>query len=115
MTLPRITSRSPMVSLNSFTNLTSARTCTRTFSTSAPVHNADGDTGGTRSGGEAAGDSWTRREKAAENVYIRAKEKSILLLLKEKIAAQEAILAKDKAILAAMEDQYGREVEGRDR
>lgn len=28
-------------------------------------------------------------------------------MLREKIAAQEAILAKDRAILAAMEDQYG--------
>lgn len=78
----------------------------RPLTTSRPLCR-DGDTGSVRSGGEAAGDSWTRREKAAENVYIKQKEKTLLIMLREKIAAQEAILAKDRAILAAMEDQYG--------
>ncbi|KAM3413728.1 ATPase inhibitor [Cercospora zeina] len=83
----------------------------RPLSYSPHLFYASGDTGSVRSGGEAAGDSWTRREKAAENVYIKQKEQNLLTMLREKIAAQEAILAKDRAILAAMEDQYGHVVE----
>lgn len=67
----------------------------------------DGDTGAIRPGGDRTGDSWSRREKAAEDLYIRGREKAILQLLKEKIIKQEEALAKDRAMLSAMEDQYG--------
>ncbi|KAF7187102.1 ATPase inhibitor, mitochondrial, partial [Pseudocercospora fuligena] len=69
---------------------------------------AEGDTGSPR----LHGDSWTKREKATEDLYIKGREKNIMMLLKEKIAAQEAVLEKDRAILSAMEDQYGHLVEG---
>ncbi|MCJ1436838.1 hypothetical protein MMC27_006220 [Xylographa pallens] len=36
---------------------------------------AEGSTGGTRAGGEAQGDSFTKREKANEDFYIRQQEK----------------------------------------
>lgn len=78
----------------------------RTF-TSTAHRSAEGDTGSVRRGGEAQADSWTRREKAAENLYIKTREKEIMTLLREKIAAQEESLAKDRATLAAMEDVYG--------
>lgn len=68
---------------------------------------AEGDTGSVRYGGDRHGDTWSRREKAAEDLYIKGREKAIMELLKEKIAQQEAALAKDKAILSTMEDQYG--------
>lgn len=55
---------------------------------------------------QAQYDPRPRREQATDSLYIKAKEQSIMLLLREKIAAQEAILAKDRAILAAMESQY---------
>jgi len=69
---------------------------------------AEGDIGAVRSGGSAYSDSFNRREKAAEDMYIREKEKMTIALLKERIALQEAQLAKDRASLGAMEDQYGR-------
>ncbi|KAK3701059.1 ATPase inhibitor [Vermiconidia calcicola] len=70
-----------------------------------------GDTGSLRAGGERAGDSWSRREKASEDMYIRDREKQIMQMLKQKIADQEMKLAKDRAILSAMEDQYGHHAE----
>jgi hypothetical protein len=72
---------------------------------------AEGDTGATRRGGSAQGDTWTRREKAAEDLYIRQREKDIMKMLREKIKAQEAILEEDRRVLAGMEDQYGHAVE----
>ncbi|MCJ1378881.1 hypothetical protein MMC17_001980 [Xylographa soralifera] len=36
---------------------------------------AEGSTGGTRAGGEAQSDSFTKREKANEDFYIRQQEK----------------------------------------
>jgi hypothetical protein len=75
------------------------------------LRQAEGDTGGMRSGGSRQHDTWTRREKAAEDLYIYEKEKSIVQLMKEKIAEQEAKLAKDRGILNAMEDQYGHAAE----
>ncbi|KXS95206.1 hypothetical protein AC578_6938, partial [Pseudocercospora eumusae] len=71
-------------------------TCTKHF--------AEGDTGSPRVHGH--GDTWTKREKAAEDLYIKGREKNMMMLLKEKIAAQEAVLEKDRAILSALEDQY---------
>ncbi|RVD86755.1 uncharacterized protein DFL_005016 [Arthrobotrys flagrans] len=49
---------------------------------------SEGDTGGIRYGGEQAGDSFTRREKAQEDFYIKQREKERLSKLREKLAAQ---------------------------
>ncbi|KAK3712556.1 ATPase inhibitor [Vermiconidia calcicola] len=84
----------------------------RPFATTAQCM-AAGDTGSLRPGGERAGDSWSRREKAAEDLYIREREKQIMQMLRQKIADQEMKLAKDRAILSAMEDQYGHHAEGK--
>lgn len=85
-------------------------TTLRPFATTAH-RMAAGDTGSLRAGGERAGDSWSRREKASEDMYIRDREKQIMQMLKQKIADQEMKLAKDRAILSAMEDQYGHHAE----
>lgn len=74
---------------------------------------AEGDTGSLRSGGVRDADAWSRREKAAEDLYIKGREKAIMQLLKEKIEKQEAALQKDRLILAEMEDQYGHVAEER--
>jgi ATPase inhibitor, mitochondrial len=76
---------------------------------------AEGDVGALRAGGQAYSDAFNRREKAAEDMYVREREKTILALLREKVAKQEQILAKDKAMLAEMEDQYGHVAEVTDR
>ncbi|KAG0138109.1 mitochondrial ATPase inhibitor, IATP-domain-containing protein [Tuber indicum] len=44
--------------------------------------------GTARPGGEAAGDAFTKREKANEDFYVRAQERAKLLQLKEKLANQ---------------------------
>ncbi|EME80816.1 uncharacterized protein MYCFIDRAFT_183155 [Pseudocercospora fijiensis CIRAD86] len=80
----------------------------RPFTLTLTKSYAEGDTGAPR----LHGDSWTKREKAAEDMYIKGRENNLIMLLKEKIAAQEAVLEKDRAILAAMEDQYAHVVEG---
>jgi len=72
---------------------------------------AEGDTGGIRYGGEKSADTWSKREKAAEDMYIRQREKEIVKLLREKIQAQQAQLEKDRAVLSQMEDQYGHHTE----
>jgi hypothetical protein len=92
------------------TRLTTSTLLHRRFSF-AQTFLAEGDTGAMRRGGSAQDDTWTRREKAAENMYIKQREKEIVKLLKEKIKAQEAILENDRKVLAVMEDQYGRAVE----
>ncbi|KAK4498121.1 hypothetical protein PRZ48_010777 [Zasmidium cellare] len=87
-------------------------TTTRLFTTTQPTA-ASGDTGAPRPRGEAAADSWTRREKAAEDMYIKQREKEIMALLKEKIEAQEKKLELDREVLRTMQDQYGHAVEER--
>ncbi|KAF2151154.1 hypothetical protein K461DRAFT_279941 [Myriangium duriaei CBS 260.36] len=57
---------------------------------------AAGDTGAPRSGGVAQGDSFTKREEASENLYIKQQEREKLRALKAKIAQQEEELAKHK-------------------
>jgi hypothetical protein len=49
----------------------------RPFSTSL-LKKAEGDTGSIRAGGNAHADTWSRREKAAEDMYIREREKEIM-------------------------------------
>ncbi|KAF2173782.1 hypothetical protein M409DRAFT_16054 [Zasmidium cellare ATCC 36951] len=88
-------------------------TTTRAF-TNTPHSMAEGDTGSLRPRGEAAADSWTRREKAAEDMYIKQREKEIMKLLREKIEAQEKKLELDREVLRSMQDQYGLVMEGRE-
>lgn len=57
---------------------------------------AEGDSGSPRSGGSASSDSFTKREQASENLYVRQQEAEKLKQLKAKIAASESQLAKDK-------------------
>jgi len=62
---------------------------TRQLSTSIRVMSA-GDTGSgaSRAGGERSGDAFTRRETAAEELYIREQEKLKLHELKAKLGQQ---------------------------
>ncbi|EON67190.1 hypothetical protein W97_06443 [Coniosporium apollinis CBS 100218] len=59
----------------------------RLLSTTAKAM-AAGDTGAARSGGERAADAFTRRERSAEEMYIRQEERNKLLQLKEKLKQQ---------------------------
>lgn len=76
--------------------------------TTTPPRRAEGDTGAPR----AHPDAFTKREKAAEDLWIREREKHVIAVLREKIARQEAMLTEDRKALARMEDQYGKVVEG---
>lgn len=67
----------------------------RSFSVAAR-RMAGGDTGATRSGGAAAGDSFTKREEANEAAFIKKAEREKLEALRKKIADSEAQLAKDR-------------------
>ncbi|KAI9706006.1 MAG: hypothetical protein M1836_005412 [Candelina mexicana] len=51
-----------------------------------------GETGGIRSGGEAAADSFSKREKAGEDFYVKQKEKEKLMALKDKLRQQRTHL-----------------------
>ncbi|KAL1624633.1 ATPase inhibitor [Neofusicoccum ribis] len=69
---------------------------------------AAGDTGSTRSGGEKAGDAFTKREAAQEELYIRQEEKRKLLALKEKLKKQREHLDElDKHIDDLTREQGG--------
>lgn len=85
---------------------------TRTLTTT-PRLRSEGDTGSLRAGGSAHGDAFTKREKAAEDMWVREREKNVMAVMREKIARQEALLEEDRKVLARMEDQYGRVAEGR--
>lgn len=87
-------------------------TILRTLTTS-PTLSSEGATGATRPGGAAHSDAFTKREKAAEDMWVREREKNIMAVLRDKIARQEALLEEDRRVLARMEDQYGRVAEGR--
>ena len=78
----------------------------RPFSTTAP-RLAEGDTGSMRSGGQRHADTWSRREKALEDMYIKEREKEIMLLMRDKIAEQQKQLDKDRLLLNQMLDHYG--------
>jgi hypothetical protein len=78
----------------------------RPFSATA-LQLAEGDTGSVRQGGQRSGDTWSRREKALEDMYIKEREKEIIAMLREKIAAQVKALDKDRLMLNQMEDHFG--------
>jgi len=48
----------------------------------------EGSTGAPRSGGEKSNDSFTKREKAQEDLYMRQKEKEKLNVLREALKKQ---------------------------
>lgn len=52
---------------------------------------AGGDTGSgfSRASGERAGDAFTRREAASEELYIKREERAKLLAIREKLAEQK--------------------------
>lgn len=85
---------------------------TRTLTTT-PSRFSEGATGAIRSGGSAHGDAFTKREKAAEDMWVREREKNIIAVMREKIARQEALLEEDRKVLAKMENAYGHVAEGR--
>ncbi|KAF2246741.1 hypothetical protein BU26DRAFT_460713 [Trematosphaeria pertusa] len=62
----------------------------RLFSTSTRVMSA-GDTGSgvSRAEGMRAGDAWTKRETAAEEMYIKQEERAKLLAIKAKLQQQQ--------------------------
>ncbi|KAL8713195.1 MAG: hypothetical protein Q9220_002716 [cf. Caloplaca sp. 1 TL-2023] len=64
---------------------------------------AEGDTGSTRSGGEAQGDAFSKREKAGEDLYVRQKEMEKLQALQQKIAEHKKHLEElDKHVADTM-------------
>ncbi|KAK4548905.1 hypothetical protein LTR36_008678 [Oleoguttula mirabilis] len=81
-------------------------TSTRTFS-AVTRHMAAGDTGGTRSGGAAQGDAFSKRERANEDYEIRRREMDKLEALKRKIADNEAQLAKDRQEVEGLSKEEG--------
>ncbi|KAL6244447.1 hypothetical protein RBB50_008689 [Rhinocladiella similis] len=64
---------------------------------------AEGDTGAMRSGGIAAGDSFTRREQSIENVWFRQHEVDNIKKMREKLLAQKKQLADFEQHLDEME------------
>ena len=77
------------------TTRTTTPSTLRAFSMSG-VRAAEGDTGAPRSGGAASSDSFTKREAANEDMYVKQQEKAKLEQLKKKIADSEAQLAQDR-------------------
>ncbi|KAK7540868.1 mitochondrial ATPase inhibitor, IATP-domain-containing protein [Phyllosticta citribraziliensis] len=91
----------------SVTRAIRAPVAARPFSTTVRAM-AAGDAGAPRSGGEKAGDAFTKREAANEELYIRQEEKRKLLELKEKIASQRKHLDElDKHIEELTKSQGG--------
>ncbi|EWC45817.1 hypothetical protein DRE_05154 [Drechslerella stenobrocha 248] len=70
---------------------------------------SEGDTGGVRYGGDAAGDSFTRREKAQEDFYIKQRERERLSKLREKLAAQRKHLDDLEEDIKELEKEAGGE------
>jgi len=69
---------------------------------------AEGDTGAPRTGGTAAGDSFTKREAAQENIYVKEKELEKLRDLKRKLSEQRKHLDElDKHIDELTKEQGG--------
>ncbi|KAK5467163.1 hypothetical protein LTS15_000134 [Exophiala xenobiotica] len=64
---------------------------------------SEGDTGAVRSGGMAAGDSFTRREQSIENVWFRQHEIENIKQMRQKLNAQKKQLADFETHLDEME------------
>ncbi|EPS43181.1 hypothetical protein H072_2824 [Dactylellina haptotyla CBS 200.50] len=69
----------------------------------------EGATGGVRSGGVAASDQFSRREKAQEDLYIMQREKERIAKLKEKLQAQRKHLDDLAADIEELEKAAGGE------
>ncbi|KAF2758598.1 hypothetical protein EJ05DRAFT_510504 [Pseudovirgaria hyperparasitica] len=75
----------------------------RLFSTSLRTM-AEGDTGAVRPGGSAQSDAFNKREKAAEDQYIRQEELEKIKQIREKISKErEHIDQLDKTLQDLME------------
>ncbi|KAI9855489.1 MAG: hypothetical protein M1824_006085 [Vezdaea acicularis] len=70
---------------------------------------AGGDTGAPRSGGSAQADSFVKREKAQEDMYMKNQEREKLNQLREKLKAQQAHLQELDAHLEAIAKEHGGE------
>ncbi|KAK5013931.1 ATPase inhibitor [Cryomyces antarcticus] len=67
-----------------------------------------GETGAPRSGGAAQADAFTKREKGAEDLFIRQEERTKLLALREKLKQQRKHLDElDKHIDDLTKEQGG--------
>uniref|UniRef100_A0A0D6QRT4 ATPase inhibitor, mitochondrial n=1 Tax=Araucaria cunninghamii TaxID=56994 RepID=A0A0D6QRT4_ARACU len=84
------------------------RQATRSFSVAA-VRAAEGDVGGTRSGGSATGDAFSKREKANEDYFIRNRERETLKALKSKLAAQRQHLDELEKHVDELSKEHGGE------
>ena len=71
------------------------------------IRAAEGDTGAPRTGGAAQGDSFTKREQANEDYYVKQQERQKLEALKKKIADSEAQLAQDRKDVEEMTKKSG--------
>jgi hypothetical protein len=83
---------------------------TRRLLSTTPRVMAGGDTGSgfSRPSGERAGDAFTRREAASEELYIRQEERAKLLAIREKLAAQKKHIEElDKHIEDLTKDHGG--------
>ncbi|KAK5119464.1 hypothetical protein LTR85_007564 [Meristemomyces frigidus] len=89
------------------TTTTTTTLSARSFSIRARLM-AAGDTGGTRSGGSAQGDAFSKREQSNENYEIRRRETEKLEALKRKIADNEAQLAKDRQEVEGLNKEEGK-------
>ncbi|MCJ1483553.1 hypothetical protein MMC06_003721 [Schaereria dolodes] len=88
-------------------SLPSAAIRHRTFFISA-TRMAEGDTGGVRSGGAASSDSFSKREKANEDYYVKQKEQEKLVALKAKLQEQRKHIDElDKHINELTKEQGG--------
>jgi len=72
---------------------------------------AEGDlgSGASRSGGGKAGDAFTRREQASEDMYIKQEERNKLQLLKDKLQKQQEHIEKIKENIDDIIKQSGGE------
>jgi len=83
---------------------------TRTFTTGRALM-TDGATGSgaSRVGGQAAGDAFTKREKAAEEMWIKEEEKRKLRELHDKLKEQKDHIEKMQTDIETMMKESGGE------
>jgi len=75
----------------------------------AAMRAAEGDTGAQRSGGSQSSDSFSKREAASENLFIRQKEMESLKRLKEKLSTQRQHLDELDKHIKELEKEGGGE------
>ncbi|KAF2450865.1 hypothetical protein P171DRAFT_479928 [Karstenula rhodostoma CBS 690.94] len=62
---------------------------TRSFSSSLRVFAGETGSGASRPGGSRSGDAFTKRETAAEEMYIKQEERARLLAIRHKLQQQQ--------------------------